>query len=179
MSTRRIVKIIKRNDVKSMADIGSGYDARLARLTRQMVNRSVVVDVSINSDLIESSDYETHEGFLPEVLTNISPNSLDLVVMNAVVEHLEEPILALDGVRKLLNERGILFVNVPSWFGKRPLEILAFRLNLSPADGVEDHKRYYNKRELWVELRSAGFMPSKIKVRRHKLGCAIFAVVGR
>ena len=97
--------------------------------------------------------------------------------MNAVLEHLDDPVATLESIRTILSPGGILFINVPSWLGKRVLEFFAFRLSLSPAEEMEDHRRYYNKRELWLELRRSGFFPSKIKIRRHKLGFAVFAVV--
>ena len=43
-------------------------------------------------------------------------------------------------------------VNVPSWRGKRFLELSAFRLGLSPAEEMDDHKRYYDPRDLWPLL---------------------------
>ncbi len=176
LSTRRIVKLIKKNKVKRMADIGCGFDARLSRQTRHLVEQSIAVDVALNDDLIGSNDFGTYVGYLPDVLDEIPVGSLDLIVLNAVIEHLDNPVETLQRVRHLLSDDGTLFVNVPSWFGKRPLEVFAFKLNLSPADEMEDHRRYYNKRELWLEIRAAGFQPSKLKVRRHKLGCAIFAI---
>lgn len=113
---------------------------------------------------------------MPDVLNQLPSASIDLIVLNAVLEHLDDPINALKEIKRLLPPNGILFVNVPSWFGKRILEILAFKLHLSPADEMEDHRRYYNKKELWLEIRAAGFFPSKIKVRRHKLGGAIYSI---
>jgi hypothetical protein len=72
---------------------------------------------------------------------------------------------------------GILFVNVPTWLGKKVLEFLAFKMSLSPATEMEDHRRYYNKKELWLDLRTSGFSPSKIKIRRHKFGTNVYAIV--
>ena len=83
----------------------------------------------------------------------------------------------LANIRTILNPGGTLFINVPSWLGKRVLEFAAFRLKLSPVEEMEDHRRYYNKRELWLELRSSGFAPSKIKIHRHKFGTNVYAVV--
>ena len=39
-----------------------------------------------------------------------------------------------------------------------------------------DHKRYYSKPQLWMTLRRAGFLPSKMRVRRHMFRFALFAV---
>jgi len=67
-------------------------------------------------------------------------------------------------------------VNVPSWRGKRFLELSAYRLGLSPAEEIDDHKAYYDPRDLWPLLVRAGFRPSEIRCFRHKFGLNTFAV---
>ena len=176
LSTRRIVRLIKMNNVQSMADFGCGFNAGLARETRHLVTSSVIVDVALDEELLESSEFDAYVGILPNVLEKVPPHSLDLVVMNSVLEHLDFPVETLEMIRGILKPGGTLFVNVPSWFGKIFLEFTSFRLNLSPAEEMEDHRRYYNKRELWLELRRSGFLPSKMKIRRHKLGMNVFAI---
>ena len=41
---------------------------------------------------------------------------------------------------------------------------------------MNDHKRYYDPRDLWPMLVEAGFVPSDIRCRRHKFGLNTFAV---
>lgn len=77
--------------------------------------------------------------------------------------------------RRLLAPGGVLLVNVPSWRGKRWLEFSAFRLGLSPADEMDDHKRYFDPRDLWPLLRAAEFLPSEIRCTRYKWGLNTFA----
>ena len=177
LSTRRIVKLMNSSQVKSMGDFGCGYNADLAKPNRHLVEKMVLVDVALSQELLDSPEFETYVGVLPDVLGGVPTHSLNLIVMNAVLEHLDDPVATLESIRTILSPGGILFINVPSWLGKRVLEFFAFRLSLSPAEEMEDHRRYYNKRELWLELRRSGFFPSKIKIRRHKLGFAVFAVV--
>ena len=176
LSTRRIVRLIKANDVQVMGDFGCGFNAGLAMETRRLVAKSVIVDVALDQELIESAEFDSYVGILPDVLESVPKHSLDLVVMNSVLEHLDYPVETLETIRRILKPGGILFINVPSWFGKIFLEFAAFRLSLSPAAEMEDHRRYYNRRELWLELRRSGFLPSKMKVRRHKLGMNVFAI---
>jgi SAM-dependent methyltransferase len=159
-----------------MADFGCGFNAGLARETRHLVTSSVIVDVALDEELLESSEFDAYVGILPNVLERVPPHSLDLVVMNSVLEHLDFPVETLEIIRRILKPGGMLFINVPSWFGKIFLEFTSFRLNLSPAEEMEDHRRYYDKRELWLELRRSGFLPSKMKIRRHKLGMNVFAI---
>jgi len=70
---------------------------------------------------------------------------------------------------------GLAVVNVPSWRGKRFLEFSAFRLGTSPADEMQDHKAYYDPRDLWPILVRAGFAPRDIQCLRHKFGLNTFA----
>jgi hypothetical protein len=69
-------------------------------------------------------------------------------------------------------------VNVPTWRGKYFLELTAFRLGLSPNGKIEmdDHKMYYDKRDLWSLLVKAGFAPGRIHLHYHKFGLNLFAV---
>src|SRR5260370_1018371 len=70
-------------------------------------------------------------------------------------------------------------VNVPTWRGKFFLEFSAFRLGLSPALEMDDHKMYYNKPDLWPMLVRSGFKPSGLRLRYHKFGLNLFAVAQR
>jgi hypothetical protein len=70
----------------------------------------------------------------------------------------------------------VALINVPTWLGKRFLELSAFRFGLSPAEEMNDHKRYYDPRDLWPMLVAAGWRPSEIRIRRHKFGLNTFAV---
>ncbi|PYI71527.1 MAG: hypothetical protein DMF08_08255 [Verrucomicrobia bacterium] len=40
---------------------------------------------------------------------------------------------------------------------------------------IDDHKMYYDKRDLWPMLVRAGFKPSQIRLRYHKFGLNLFA----
>ena len=177
LSNRRILKLVKDDEVRSVADIGSGFDANLSRSLRTLVSRSVVVDVALSDEMVSSPEFETYVGSLPDVLGEIPQRSIDLVILNSVLEHLDYPIESLEGIKLLMADGGTLFVNVPTWFGKVLLEFLAFKLRLSPQEEMEDHRRYYSKRELWLALRTSGFTPSKIRIRRHKLWTNVYAIV--
>jgi SAM-dependent methyltransferase len=176
LSNHRISRIIERENVQSLGDFGCGFNARFSTSIRTRIQNCVLLDVALSDELLSSNDFETHVGPLPEVLNEVRPESLDFVVLNSVLEHLDEPGETLEKIHHVLKPGGILFVNVPTWLGKRLLEFLAFKLRLSPSEEMEDHRRYYNRRELWLELRSSGFIPSKIKVRFHKLGMNVFAI---
>jgi 2-polyprenyl-3-methyl-5-hydroxy-6-metoxy-1,4-benzoquinol methylase len=95
----------------------------------------------------------------------------------SVLEHLHNPIETLQSCRSLLNPGGILLINVPTWIGKIFLEFSAFRLGLSPKEEMDDHKMYYDKRDLRPILIKSGFLPSNINMHYHKFRLNLFAVV--
>jgi len=102
--------------------------------------------------------------------------SLDVVTCLSVLEHLWEPGAVLAEARRVLSPGGTCLVNVPSWRGKRALEFSAFRLGLSPAEEMDDHKAYYDPPDLWPLLVQAGFVPHNIRCFTHKLGLNTFAI---
>ena len=40
---------------------------------------------------------------------------------------------------------------------------------------MNDHKRYYDRRDLWPMLIEAGFAPSDVKIKYHKFRLNLFA----
>ena len=159
-----------------IADLGCGYHARFARSVLDEVASATLVDVALAPDLTEHPRVRAVEGRLPEALGEVADASVDAALCMSVLEHLDDPLEALAEVRRLLAPGGVCVVNVPNWLGKRFLELSAFRLGLSPAEEMDDHKAYYDPRDLWPLLVRAGFRPSRIRVRRHKLGLNTLAV---
>jgi SAM-dependent methyltransferase len=161
---------------KRIADVGCGYNATFARTVLDDVEHAVLLDLSVDVELKAHPHAEVIEGSLPGTLTQLQDESQDVVLCTSVLEHLWEPQRALDEMRRLLRPGGVCLVNVPSWLGKRALELSAFRLGLSPAEEMNDHKAYYDPRDLWPMLVKAGFRPRDLRVARHKFGLNTFAV---
>jgi SAM-dependent methyltransferase len=160
---------------KRIGDFGCGYQAAFARTVLGEVAGAVLVDVALADDLKADPRVQAIEGRLPEALAALPSGSLDVVMIVSVLEHVAEPRRLLTEARRLLAPGGVLLVNVPSWRGKRYLELSAFRLGLSPAAEMDDHKMYYDVKDLWPLLVEAGFLPSRIDCFSHKLGLNTFA----
>ena len=176
LSKRQIQHSVGSLTDKDVADIGCGYQATTMRRYLDSVGSAVLVDLSLSDDLKVHPKITAIEGELPGVLSELPARSLDVILCMAVLEHLWEPELTLLEFRRLLRPGGVCAINVPSWAGKPVLELLAFRLGWSPADEMEDHKMYYNPRDLWPLLVRAGFRPSHIRVFKHKFRFATFAI---
>jgi 2-polyprenyl-3-methyl-5-hydroxy-6-metoxy-1,4-benzoquinol methylase len=161
---------------KRVGDFGCGYEASFARSILEDALSVVLVDVSLNPDLGTRAKVTAVEGILPDALSGLEDASLDVVTCNSVLEHLWNPQETLDAFFRLTAPGGVCLINVPSWRGKRWLELAAFRLNLSPPDEMDDHKMYYDPQQLWPMLVLAGFKPRNIRVFRHKFGLNTFAI---
>lgn len=175
LSTRRIRGAVPDFNSKKVGDFGCGYDATFARTVLSPAEQLVLVDVALAEDLKEHPKVTAIEGSLPEALKTLEDGSLDVIVLNSVLEHLWEPQQALAESRRLTAPGGLVLVNVPSWRGKRWLELSAFRLGISPPEEMDDHKAYYDPRDLWPLLVGAGFRPRDIRCFRHKFGLNTFA----
>ena len=176
LSKRQIEKVVGPLAGRRVADVGCGYDATFMRNVLDQVGHATLIDVSLAPDLADHPRVRAIEGLLPEAMEQIEDASLDVVLCMSVVEHLWEPDHTLAHFRRVLRPGGVCAVNVPSWRGKRALEYSAFKLGTSPAEEMDDHKMYYDPRDLWPLMVRAGFMPHAIKCFRHKFGLNTFAV---
>jgi len=176
LSGHQIRRTVGSIDGKDVGDFGCGFQATYMRTVLTTVRSATLVDISLAEDLGSRPHVTAIEGTLPGALEALPDQSLDVILCMSVLEHLWEPGQTLAHFRRLVRPGGVVAVNVPSWRGKRALEFSAFRLGLSPASEMDDHKTYYDPRDLWPLLVAAGFMPHGIRCFRHKFGLNTFAV---
>jgi len=157
-------------------ELGCGYNAKLLVGLQDRVKSAVGVDFQVDPALQQRSGYTFLEGSIEETLPKLAGRTFDVVMLISVLEHLAQPLAALECAWGLLKPGGVLLINVPTWRGKFFLEFSAFRLGLSPKVEMDDHKMYYDKRDLWPLLVQAGFRPSEIRLGYHKFGLNLFAV---
>jgi SAM-dependent methyltransferase len=158
------------------ADFGCGFHATVARTQLTVARSALLVDLALSEDLKRDPKVTAIEAPLLNVLPDIEAESLDIVLCLSVLEHLWEPEEALRHFRRIIAPGGVAILNVPSWLGKPFLEFAAFRLGASPAEEMDDHKAYYDPRDLWPMLVRVGFRPSLIRCHRHKFGLNTSAV---
>ncbi|PYS02402.1 MAG: hypothetical protein DMG16_09255 [Acidobacteria bacterium] len=161
---------------KQIGDFGCGYQAAFVRSIIPEIERAVLVDSALAPDLKKQPKITAIEGPLPDTLVAIAGGSLDIILCISVLEHLWDPLALLEQCLRVVRPEGMCLFNVPSWRGKRFLEYSAFRLRLSPKEEMDDHKMYYDVKDLWPLLVRAGFLPSRIRCFSHKFGLNTFAV---
>jgi SAM-dependent methyltransferase len=164
---------------QAILDVGCGFQARLGRALALRGAKVTCLDLALAPQLEGVEGLELIEGILPDALGGLAAGAYDRVFAISVLEHLWEPGVALAHCHRLLRPGGSLLVNVPSWRGKRWLEWVSFRLGLGPAEEMDDHKTYYDPRDLWPLLVKAGFRPRNIRCFSHKFGLNTFAACGK
>ena len=175
LSQRAIRRRLPRRNGLRILELGCGYQATQLRAIRDRLAHGTGVDFRIAPELLSEPGFSFVEGSIEQALPKLEQGAFDAVLLISVLEHLSDPLVALTRIRELLRPGGVLLVNVPTWRGKFFLELSAFRLGFSPKLEMDDHKMYYDKRDLWPLLVKAGFRPSAIRLGYHKFGLNLFA----
>ena len=176
LSARQIRRWVPSFAGKRIADVGCGFHASFARTVLDQVAGAVLVDVAWPTISRRHPKVARLEGPIPAALAPLPTAAWTWCMMISVLEHLWEPLEALRELRRLLAPGGTCLINVPSWRGKRYLELAAFKLGLSARPPRWTTTRCTTTcADLWPLLVKAGFMPSQIACFSHKFGLNTFA----
>jgi len=176
LSKRALSKQLKGMSGINTLELGCGYAAKNLIAIEDKCKKITGIDFNISAEIKKNPKFIGLECSVDDGLKILNKDKFDLIMIISVLEHLTNPEETLIKCRNLLNENGMLLINVPTWTGKSFLEFSAFRLGLSPKEEMEDHKMYYNKRDLWPLLIRSGFLPSKIKMHYHKFHLNLFSI---
>jgi SAM-dependent methyltransferase len=176
LSRRRILRHLKGRSGLAALDVGCGYRALHLQAIRPWLSSGVGIDVRVDPEVQKMPGLSFIESTVEAAMPGLADGAFDVTLLNSVLEHLWQPLETLVQCRRVLRPNGMLLVNVPTWRGKVFLELSAFRLGTSPACEMDDHKMYYDKRDLWPLLVRAGFKPSLIHLNYYKFGLNLFAV---
>lgn len=164
MRCKKILKYLNRSNVNSVLDLGCGYDAKiLSQLITElpMLEKAVGIDLSVNKNH-PNKKISLIEADLNKKLP-LADNEFNAIISTAVLEHLVNPLTALEEMRRVLKYDGILFLTTPTPSAKPILEFLTFKLKFLDLREINDHKNYFSKSELNELLKKAGFAHIEIK----------------
>jgi len=146
----------------------------------QVENKKITLFYSIDQSLNKSASKNFHlrEYHIERKLPYKSEAFDNITFINGL-EHLWYPQEILSECFRILKSRGRLQIIVPTWFGKPFLEFVAFGIKIQDQvfKSINDHKAYYEEKTLWPMLVKAGFKPKRIKLRRIKFFCSLYAYV--
>jgi SAM-dependent methyltransferase len=179
LSQRAIRRHLPNRTGLEILELGCGYRAAQLTALEPLLKRGLGVDFHVSPELHGLPKFTFYEGTIEETMPKIKDESVDVVMMISVLEHLRSPLSTLESVWRLLKPTGLLLINVPTWRGKIFLEFSAFRLGWSPTVEIDDHKMYYDKSDLWPLLVQVGFKPSLIRLSYHKFGLNLFAAASK
>lgn len=180
LSQRKVIREISKLEKPiHCLEIGCGFEAKLLSSLTPNIDSGVGVDISIAEKIKNINKLRFVEGYIEDALVKLKGEKFNLILGISVLEHLSEPVEVLQNLRILLSNGGTLLINVPTWKGKFFLELIAFKLKLSKNAFIEmnDHKMYYDERDLWPLLIKAGFKPSQIEMYYYKFGLNLFCKI--
>lgn len=174
------------------------YNIRTALVIGKIPQGSVVCDLGCRKDAgflkkisekikygygfdIEAGDYKDSKievkrcnlegGTIP-----LEDNIVDIVVMMAVLEHLNNPDNAVKESFRVLKEGGCFLLTTPSIRAKRILEFLAFKLKVINKGDILEHKKYFNPEEIINIFVNSGFKKENIKWKYFELGFNVLVI---
>lgn len=129
-----------------IADVGCGTGGNIKTL--QMHGRVVGLDISQKALDYCHSKGLTNTHLMPDRIpeTGLESQSVDLITMFDVLEHIQDDRAALREYNRVLKPGGMIFLTVP-----------AFKLLWSELDEHLHHFRRYKRGELEKKLKEAGF----------------------
>jgi ubiquinone/menaquinone biosynthesis C-methylase UbiE len=175
MSWRAVVNNLRPG---SWVDLMCGMRAMLqqSQLKNPKITQFEALDQEIDEGL-ERIGIKTNKQTIVDSLP-LETTSHDNITFINGLEHFFADQDMLHECYRILKPGGVLQVIVPTWFGKGFLEFMAFRMKMQEQiyHGMNDHKMYYDERNIWPKLVRAGFMPSDIRIRRIKFRCSLHIV---
>ncbi len=84
------------------------------------------------------------------------PKKADIIVMLAVLEHVDDASVLLESALRLLKPGGMIIGTTPSPLSKVPLEFFSYNLGIISTREIEEHKRYPTKESIEKAAKLAG-----------------------
>lgn len=144
-----------------LLDIGSGW-GHLLKLAEDRGYDAVGLEASPGAADLSCQAFGVNviEGSFPE--HQFQPGAFDIVVMNHLIEHLEDPVRALSEAQRILKPAGILAVSVPNF------ESLMSRVKAERWQGIQpsQHVWQLSADSIGIFLALAGLTPVLIHYGR-------------
>jgi SAM-dependent methyltransferase len=106
-------EVILQNPIKNIVDFGSGPGYLLSYLKR--LNIPGVQLIGVEESVIGKSISNASGLTIEDTLEDIPAESMDLVVANHVIEHLEDPVFYIKEIKRIVKRNGFVIVGTPDF----------------------------------------------------------------
>ncbi len=144
------LKEMKKNvslEGKNVIDFGCGSDFTKLTNIYSECKKITAIDKTENDFKKKNLNYINYDNDLNLLDEKVENNFYDIIILTAVIEHLDNPEIILNILKKKLINNGIIFLTAPSWKSKPILEFLAYKLKIINEHLIREHKRYYDLEE--------------------------------
>lgn len=114
--------------------------------------------VDLKEEKIETKKLDFDSGKIP-----LNNESVDCVIMSAVLEHLNNPENIVKEANRILKKEGVFIITTPSIYSKPVIEFLAFKLGIINKADILEHKKYFKASEIVDLFYKCGFLKENIK----------------
>ena len=141
----KVKRYLKKYSNPTILDIGCGERCFLLNRIKNIIDKGYGIDRRITS-----KSYQNITLFNVDIEYGIPMHNdeLDVITMLAVLEHLNNPLIVLSEIERVLKPGGMLIMTVPSVWSKPVLEFLSFKIGIIDPELLIEHKTYYNKNSL-------------------------------
>jgi len=130
---------------KKIIDFGCGSNFQNITKKYSKASRAVLIDLYGDDFIKNNIKFINYNKDLNKIDIELKNEKFDIIILAAVIEHLDNPAVIIKFLKKFLNKSGYFLLTAPSIYSKPILEFMAFKLHLINEDLVREHKRYYNK----------------------------------
>ena len=171
----RFHQVVDRVPMQSVVcDIGCGHDCLFLNAIDNRLTKGIGIDRSVDHFIENKNEkIKVYQADVQERLP-LEEESVDVVTMMALIEHLDRPQEALGEIYRILRSGGRLILTTPTPASRPLLEFMAFKLKIIDRKEIEDHKRYFSAKVLQESLREAGF--KDIKTKHFELGLNLLGI---
>jgi 2-polyprenyl-3-methyl-5-hydroxy-6-metoxy-1,4-benzoquinol methylase len=119
MGVNRTLKFMQEHSIASIVDIGCGNAHRLLKLADVLGNKVELIGLDLQHDPATIAEAQKKgitlvEGNLESDLSALKDGGHDFIIMNQVVEHLCNPVVALEAIQRKLSPGGLLLIETPN-----------------------------------------------------------------
>ena len=145
-------ELLKKNRLQSkkILDFGCGSNFEEIKKRYMSCSKVVLIDRWGEDFADKNIKFFNYRDDFNIISQNLKDEKFDIIILAAVIEHLDKPEDIINFLKKYLDTNGYFLLTAPSKNSKWILEFMAYNLKIINADLVKEHKRYYNKNEYQI-----------------------------